>query len=165
LGRLAPLIGGLTGGSDVTPGFVKKNPGLAVPGMILGGLFAKDVVIDPVNDARKSDDPLEVLKAELDDIRDRKMAGQLRAARSEDTLTSMSVSLQRLAGMDPKLYTEVMYGMRLPEGAVVLGGQPRRDLLEELALAMAEGKFTPPVPAGAQLQQAMMPAGTTPGAM
>ncbi len=25
LGKLAPLIGGLTGGSDVTPGFIKKT--------------------------------------------------------------------------------------------------------------------------------------------
>ena len=108
LGKLAPLIGGLTGGSDVTPGFIKKNPGVAVPGLIFGGLFAKNTVVDPINNARKSDDPLEVLKMELDEIRDRKMADKLRAARSEDTLTSMSVSLQRLAAMDPKLYTEVM---------------------------------------------------------
>lgn len=48
-----------------------------------------------------------------------------------------------LARMNPSLYTQVLAGRRLPEGAVVIGGVPRRDLMDQLTSAMAEGAFAP----------------------
>ena len=49
----------------------------------------------------------------------------------------MSQSMARLAAADPQLYQQVLTGRQLPQGAVVLGGAPRVDLMEELALRMA----------------------------
>lgn len=53
----------------------------------------------------------------------------------------MTRNAQRLASADPQLTTEVMAGRRLPQGAVVIGGQPRVDLLQELAMQMSRGDF------------------------
>ena len=49
----------------------------------------------------------------------------------------MSQSLARLASASPQIYNQIMAGRQLPQGAVVLGGQPRVDLMEQLALRMA----------------------------
>lgn len=51
-------------------------------------------------------------------------------------------NLRRVAQSDPAMYAQVMAGRRLPQGAVVLGGEQRTDLLQELGRAMAEGQFT-----------------------
>ena len=47
----------------------------------------------------------------------------------------------RLARANPTLYTSVMAGRRVPSGAVVLGGQPRMDLMRELAASMDSGAY------------------------
>jgi len=47
-----------------------------------------------------------------------------------------------VASRDPHLYSQVMAGRVLPQGAVVLGGPRRQDLMEELAYAM--GNSTSP---------------------
>ena len=41
-----------------------------------------------------------------------------------------------VARRDPHLFNQVMSGRVLPQGAVVLGGPRRQDLMEELAYAM-----------------------------
>lgn len=51
----------------------------------------------------------------------------------------MSQNMARLASASPHLYNQVMAGRQLPEGAVVIGGQPRQDLMEMLAYDMATG--------------------------
>lgn len=51
-------------------------------------------------------------------------------------------NLRRVAQADPAMYAQVMAGRRLPQGAVVLGGEQRTDLLQELGRAMAEGQFS-----------------------
>ena len=50
---------------------------------------------------------------------------------------NMAASLARLAAASPQTYNQVMAGRQLPQGAVVLGGQPRVDLMEDLAFRMA----------------------------
>lgn len=47
----------------------------------------------------------------------------------------------RLAAMDPHLYNELSVGMRLPPGAVVLGGTQDRTLINEVTMAMANGSM------------------------
>lgn len=58
---------------------------------------------------------------------------------------SMEFSIQQnLANLErsaPDLYATVAAGRRLPQGAVVLGGGKRVDLLQELGRSMAEGQF------------------------
>jgi len=64
-------------------------------------------------------------------------------------------SAMRLAAIDPHLYNEVMAGRSLPKDAVVFGGQPRTDLMEELAMGMAQGQFEKPKSAQDELMQSL----------
>jgi hypothetical protein len=65
----------------------------------------------------------------------------------------MGQSMARLAAVDPQLYQHVVTGRQLPQGAVVLGGAPRVDLMEELALRMATSPQAIP---GAPAQPSVM---------
>ena len=65
----------------------------------------------------------------------------------------MGQSLARLAAVSPQKYQEVMAGRILPQGAVVLGGTPRVDLMEDLALRMASSPNSIP---GAPAQPSVM---------
>lgn len=75
------------------------------------------------------------------------LAGEQRAAeqaslmRAERVANLMQMNLQRLASVAPDLYMQVAAGQRLPQGATVLGGKPRTDLLKQLAMQMSEGRF------------------------
>lgn len=64
-----------------------------------------------------------------------RIAGQ----REEDraTLRRMAHVTSNLAAVSPQTFNEVLAGERLPQGAVVLGGQPRVDLLQDLAYNLA----------------------------
>lgn len=57
--------------------------------------------------------------------------------RSKQLRESIRRNIQVIAQTNPQLYNELVAGKRLPRGAVVLGGPPRRDLLEEVATMMA----------------------------
>ena len=54
------------------------------------------------------------------------------------------VNTMRMMQMEPALAQTLMAGRRLPEGATVIGGQPRMDLLEQVSRQMAEGRFSTP---------------------
>jgi len=55
----------------------------------------------------------------------------------------MAQNMSRLATAAPHLYNQVLAGQQLPAGAVVLGGEPREDLMEALAFSMASGSLRP----------------------
>jgi hypothetical protein len=55
--------------------------------------------------------------------------------------SSIQTNLQRLQMEAPELYMRVAAGRRLPQGAVVLGGEKRDDLLQELGRSMSEGQI------------------------
>lgn len=57
---------------------------------------------------------------------------------------TIATNTYRLARDNPQLYQEVLVARRLPRGAVVLGGKPRTDLLQELALRMGQGAYDQP---------------------
>ncbi len=46
-----------------------------------------------------------------------------------------------LAATSPHLYNQILAGRILPQGAVVLGGTPRTDIMEQLAYGMATGQI------------------------
>lgn len=54
---------------------------------------------------------------------------------------AMQANLQVIATQAPDVYNQVLAGRPLPRGAKVFAGRPRRDLLEELAVAMSDGAF------------------------
>jgi len=80
----------------------------------------------------------------VDDARMRNEQHQLAIrtrAEIDELQRKIARSAMRLAAIDPHLYNEVMAGRSLPKDAVVFGGQPRTDLMEELAMGMAQGQF------------------------
>lgn len=103
-------------------------------GAFLGGL-AKRGVLDPAleGDARQR----AVIEAEL---QARQMALE-HQVRMEGLRRRMGQNLARLAALAPDVYNQVAAGRRLPKDAVVIGGRPRMDLLEQLSLGMSEGSF------------------------
>lgn len=85
----------------------------------------------------------DVLRRQNDKFRGRQIASIMENARLQQ---SIQENLARVAQNNPALYNQVSAGRRLPRGAVVLGGQPRQDLLMELARAMDSGAFQQPDP-------------------
>ena len=63
-------------------------------------------------------------------------------ARAESYDDAISRNLQRIQQQAPDLYMAVAAGRRLPTGAVVLGGAPRTDLLQDLGRSMADGQYS-----------------------
>jgi len=79
----------------------------------------------------------------MQQFRSQQAASLLENARMQQ---SIQENLQRVAQNNPALYNQIAAGRRLPRGAVVLGGQPRQDLLMELARGMDSGAFQQPDP-------------------
>jgi len=50
-------------------------------------------------------------------------------------------NLSQLQMQAPDLYMRVAAGRLLPQGAVVIGGTPRQDLLQQLGMSMSNGDF------------------------
>jgi len=75
---------------------------------------------------------------------------EIEAGRLQDSIMRNAA---RLAAANPHLYGEVMAGRRLPQGAVVFGGEPRVDLMQQLATEMAMGEYPREVPPDEQLSQ------------
>jgi len=82
----------------------------------------------------------------LADMQDRDRKDRLQQvaaqAREDSYRDSINMNLTRVQQYAPDLYAKVAAGRQLPQGAVVIGGAPRQDLLNELGRAMADGRFT-----------------------
>jgi hypothetical protein len=109
---------------------------------ILGG----QMVVAPIAKGIREDltaDPA----AEVDRQRkalQKRMTSQMLArsiAANRDRTTMMN--LQYLQRNAPEVYDSVVAGRRLPQDAVVLGGQRREDLLQELARNMGSSQGSP----------------------
>lgn len=68
--------------------------------------------------------------------------GLVRQAQTSSYQDSIQRNLQNMQRYAPDLYMSVAAGRRLPTGAVVLGGENRQDLLNELGRAMSDGRFS-----------------------
>jgi hypothetical protein len=55
---------------------------------------------------------------------------------------AMQMNEMRLQQLDPHLYAELQAGRRLARGAVPIGGNARRDLIEEVTRGMSEGRYS-----------------------
>lgn len=56
---------------------------------------------------------------------------------------AVEANLQNLAMGAADIYNQMAAGRQLPPDAVVIGGQRRTDLLQQLAMNMADGAFSP----------------------
>ena len=77
----------------------------------------------------------------IEQVRSQRMKQRMEESQREQVRRSMRESLARIAAIDPQMYSEVMAGRRLPQGARVIGGTPRTDLLAQLASDMAGGYY------------------------
>ena len=78
----------------------------------------------------------------MGDARQSNIAGLVEQAKRETYEDAIQQNLARIQQHAPDLYMSVAAGRRLPSGAVVLGGAPRQDLLNELGRSMADGRFS-----------------------
>lgn len=96
----------------------------------------------------------------------RQVMNELNAAEDRDAILSASMARKqnverelarqsaRLAAANPHLYNQIIAGRRLPQGAVILGGSPRTDLMEQIASGMASNpQLQQPGPAMAPQDQ------------
>ena len=97
--------------SPISEGFIEGSGGL-------GGLLGPD------SDRLFENEQAAMQRVALD---------RMRSARIQDMVERNVAAIQR---MSPHLYDQILAGRILPQGAVVLGGSPRSDLLEELAYNM-----------------------------
>lgn len=162
LGQAAELLGSVgsqvisgrgLGTSAARVGAVRSLAGLGgLAGLAyLAAKPAYDVLSTETDLLGPSQKKLEALRLGLEDaervrmqqFRSQQAAGLLENARMQQ---SIQENLQRVAQNNPALYNQIAAGRRLPRGAVVLGGQPRQDLLMELARGMDSGAFQQPDP-------------------
>jgi|GEM_PF-3179361 len=69
------------------------------------------------------------------------LAQQVEQVKRQSLERSIDQNIRNVAMFEPGIYAEVAAGRRLPQGAVVLGGEKRVDLLQELGRSMADGQF------------------------
>ena len=106
----------------------------------LGGSTAYDVLADPYKRKWEADRLAgEDQNASYELGNRASNAAQILEA--ERLKQAIQQNLAEVAQNSPALYNQVSAGRRLPRGAVVLGGQPRQDLLMELARAMDSNAF------------------------
>lgn len=113
--------------------------GLNKPLNPLTGAFLGQTVVAPVGRAIRDDLTGARIKEEefrRNAMKKTELLGSLRRAYAQRQQMLTNSNLQFLKQNAPEVYDSVMAGRRLPEDAIVLGGQPRRDLLEELTRNM-----------------------------
>lgn len=103
--------------------------------------FANEAVVNPIQSARKTPSNYETTIKEARGRMEQKKEGLRAKMMYEDMQRKMARAAMQLAATDPHLYNEIMAGRQLPKDAVVFGGQPRTDLMEELSMGMAQGQF------------------------
>ena len=97
------------------------------------------------------DNPTMRMISDLKARRQQRMSALGAKMQVEDLQRRMARASMRLAAVDPHLYNEIVAGRTLPRDAVVFGGKPRTDLMEDLSMSMAEGNFQEPQTAQSEL--------------
>ena len=142
-------------GSGMRGRDILKNPAIGIPAAFFAfgpDQFGEQLVVDPIRDAAKYD-PFDQALVRSQEVYKQKRHALLQRAEVEDLQRKAMRASMRLAALDPHLYNEVMAGRSLPKDAVVFGGQPRQDLMEQLAMSMAEGQFKEQPSASDELMQ------------
>ena len=150
-GLEGPPVSAATGAAK-NVGLLGKIPkGLKVAGG--AGLFlgAVDLLLDPAAEVGAGVFD-QVNPSRVDRRLERMISGQekvdqferMRAKRDRKVAELMQRNTMLLATQAPHLFNQLMAGRSLPRGATVIGGQPRTDLVEEVAMGMTQGRFAPP---------------------
>lgn len=123
---------------------VRRNVGIGALAGLGGVALGTGAVKVGLRAAGLDDESL--MRKAMADLMASQARSELDARRAEATGRSMQQAIEqnlgRLQAAAPDVYASVAAGRRLPQGAVVLGGAPRQDLLNELGRAMADGRFS-----------------------
>ena len=143
-------------GTTPNPGFLKNvlsKVGMKRIGMGAAAVapFALEYVPDLVGGVRQTGSEMFSKRSVTDRALDRMLEAQgqvrdyqrYRARKEQELQRLQAVNTQRLATLAPHLFNQIMAGRELPEDAVVIGGQPRTDILQEITRQMSQGAFTP----------------------
>lgn len=141
----------LSGLSDIVPG--RRNPlvrfGLKNIGGVRGGLaglgaLAGGALIWKAIQAFGEDREAEAQRQEMLRRQARQDMLDMLGRKEQKRALQMSINdnLAKLQAQAPDLYMRVASGRLLPQGAVVIGGVPRQDLLNQLGMAMSNGQFS-----------------------
>ena len=114
------------------------------PNMVTGGLAAlAGLGVGRAVDAYRTNQELEDVRFDAErEERESVLAGLINQSKEQALKESIQANLARVQQQSPFLYNQVAAGRVLPQGAVVLGGRTRQDLLQELGRSMSEGQFS-----------------------
>lgn len=135
--------------------FTKRNPlvrfglqynrnmgGPAGIALALGALAGGAVIGSNLKSEREAEEERKRRLAAAEAAARRDMLDVLGRREYKQTIKdSINENLGRLRAQAPDIYMRMASGRLLPQGAVVIGGAPRSDLLNELGMAMANGQF------------------------
>ena len=129
---LSPVIEGASDATKIAGGISGIGAAIGLGEMVGAPLAAG--LDDAINGPEKMDQDMRHIVAAQTLMR-------ARMDREQRIQRKMADNEAALAASDPTLYNNVLAGRKLPRGAVRIGGQPRRDLMERLTRLMAEGQF------------------------
>lgn len=112
-------------------------------GTAVAGLFGASVAVPMIDDLldKGMSQPFERAIGAEADLAKRGPATMLKMERLQEL---QALNAARLASLKPALYNQILAGQQLPEGAVVIGGTQREDLLDHVTMKMAQGEYAPP---------------------
>lgn len=125
-------------GSEFSKNIGGRRGALAGLGALAGGAligkFMQARAEDSNTELQRQEDLRRSARQDMFDLLGRKEHKQAIQMNIDDNLAQ----LQQKA---PDLYMRVAAGRMLPQGAVVIGGVPRQDLLQQLGMSMSNGDF------------------------
>ena len=121
-------------GKGLKYGGIAALGALGLAAAVKKGMRTAGVLDEQLMEKAASDLQAQMRQAGVNDL-----TSQAQSMSYEDAIGRNLQQIQRYA---PDLYMSVAAGRRLPTGAVVLGGSPRQDLLNELGRAMSDGQFS-----------------------
>lgn len=143
---LSSLVKGVTRTLGVAPevwsglGGVDKT--LVGMGALGGGLFAGEALANPiVKTVGGAMNARGMIDSQVQGQAAMMLLLKKRRADAERLARVKAENEAALASQLPDVYNQVVTGKRLPKGAVVIGGSPRRDLVDRLTGLMAQGAF------------------------
>jgi hypothetical protein len=98
-----------------------------------------DIAVDPIGNAWDGLTGSPVGRGRIEAAALEMREVEARKARAERLARLDEQNARMLATEFPDIYNQVLAGRRLPKGAVVIGGSPRTEKLEELVRMLSEG--------------------------
>jgi hypothetical protein len=148
LSRIGKYLGKAGGDIAWNPVKSKVGRGLAMGAGALNvgavGAFLGSQVVDPILKSPAWAGGEQGFRSRLQEAASHRSL-LVHAALRERRLQELDAqNIMRLAVSNPDLVNQLLAGRRLPKGSVVIGGEPRVDIIQELARNMSTGQYSEP---------------------